>query len=77
MLNVELAYFNDRIKEKEQIGFEEAGRLFREQTGGDYLYQNAEFEAFLKKTLVKDTIDLYNDCIRLADSGKSREPSLI
>ncbi len=69
-LNVELAYFNDREKEKEQLGFEEAGRIFREQTGGNYLDQKAEFESFLKKSLVKDTVDLYNDCIRLAGIEK-------
>ncbi|HPT22164.1 MAG TPA: DUF748 domain-containing protein [Bacteroidales bacterium] len=69
-LNIELAYINDRSKEKEQLGFEEAGRIFNEQTGGDYLRQSGEFEAFIKRTLVKDTIDLYNDCIKLAGVEK-------
>jgi len=69
-LNIELAYFNDRTKEKEQIGLEETGRIFREQTGNDYTRQSEAFEAFLKRTLVKDTIDLYNDCIKLAGREK-------
>ncbi len=70
-LTVDLAYFNDRSKEKEQVGLEEAGRIFRQQTGGDYIEQSGEFEAFLKKTLVTDTIDLYRDCIRLAGTEKT------
>ena len=69
-LDIELAYFNDRSKEKEQIGLEEAGKIFREQTGDDYIRQRDRFEAFLKKTLVKDTIDLYIDCIRLTGFEK-------
>ena len=69
-LNIELAYINDRSKEKEQLGFEEAGRIFNEQTGDDYVRQSGEFESFIKRTLVKDTIDLYNDCIKLAGIEK-------
>jgi hypothetical protein len=69
-LNIELAYFNDRSLEKEQIGIEEAGRLFRQQTGEDYTRQKEEFEAFIRKTLAKDTIDLYKDCIKIAGQGK-------
>ena len=69
-LNIELAYFNDRTKEKEQIGLEEAGKIFNTRTGDDYLKHSEAFEAFLKKTLVKDTIDLYNDCIKLAGIEK-------
>jgi hypothetical protein len=70
-LTVDLAYLNDRIIEKEQVGLEEAGRIFHRQTGGDYTTQKSEFEAFLKRSLVKDTIDLYNDCIRLAGIEKT------
>jgi hypothetical protein len=69
-LNVELAYFNDRGLEKEQIGYEEAGRIFKQQTGNDYTSDKEAFEAFLKKALVKDTIDLYKDCIKLAGPEK-------
>ena len=65
-LIIELAYFNDRAKEKELIGFEEAGRIFREQTGEDHTRQTVLFEEFLRKTLAKDTIDLYSDCIKIA-----------
>ena len=69
-LNIELAYFNDRTKEKEQIGLEEAGKIFREQTGNDYTKQSEAFEAFIKSTLVKDTLDYFNDCIKLAGTEK-------
>ncbi len=69
-LNIELAYFNDRTKEKEQIGLEEAGKIFREKTGNDYTKQSEEFEAFIKSTLVKDTLDYFNDCIKLAGIEK-------
>jgi hypothetical protein len=69
-LNIELAYFNDRAMEKEQLGYEEAGRIFRDQTGMDYATQKNDFEAFLKRTLAKDTIDLYKDCIKLAGTEK-------
>jgi len=69
-LDIELAYFNDRTKEREHLGYEEAGRIFREKTGDDYIRQSEAFEAFLKQTLVKDTIDLYNDCMRLAGIEK-------
>ena len=69
-LNIELAYFNDRTKEKEQIGLEEAGKIFNTRTGDDYLKHTEAFESFLKKTLVKDTLDLYNDCIKLAGIEK-------
>jgi hypothetical protein len=69
-LNIELTYFNDRIKEKEQIGLEEAGRIFRKQTGNNYATEREKFEIFLRDTLAKDTIDLYNDCIKLAGKGR-------
>ena len=69
-LNVELAYFNDRTLEKELIAYEEAGRMFREKTGNDHTGKKEEFEAFLKATLAKDTIDLYKDCITLAGPEK-------
>jgi hypothetical protein len=69
-LNIELAYFNDRTKEKEQIGLEEAGKILREQTGNDYTKQSEAFEAFIKSTLVKDTLDYFNDCIKLAGTEK-------
>ena len=52
--------------EKEQIGVQEAGRIFQEKTGLDYIKQSDKFEDFLKTTLAKDTIDLYKDCIKLA-----------
>ena len=69
-LNVELAYFNDRTMEKELIAYEEAGKMFREQTGNDYISKKEEFEIFLKTTLAKDTIDLYKDCMTLAGPEK-------
>jgi hypothetical protein len=69
-LIIELAYFNDRTKEKEQIGLEEAGKIFLEKTGNDYTKQSGEFEAFIKSTLVKDTLDYFNDCIKLAGIEK-------
>jgi hypothetical protein len=69
-LNIELAYFNDRTKEEQQIGFEEAGRIFREETGENNIGQNDKFEAFLKKALEKDTLDLYNDCIKVVGVEK-------
>jgi hypothetical protein len=70
-LNIELAYFNDRTKEKELIGLDEAGKIFREKTGDDYTKHGEEFEAFIKQTLGKDTIDYYNDCIKLAGIEKT------
>jgi hypothetical protein len=69
-LNVELVYFNDRTMEKEAIAYEEAGRMLREKTGDDYTAKKEEFEAFLKTTLAKDSIDLYKDCIALAGPEK-------
>jgi len=69
-MNIELAYFNDRAKEKEQIGYEIAGSIFRDQRGGDYISQSDEFKAFLRSTLTKDTTDLYNDCIKVAGIEK-------
>jgi hypothetical protein len=69
-LNIELAYFNDRLKEKEQIGLEEAGRIFGEKTGNNYIREREKFEIFLMDTLAKDTVDLYKDCIRLAGPGR-------
>lgn len=65
-LNIELAYFNDRLKEKEQIGFEEALSVFEKQTGDKYDSNNEEFLDFLKTSLQKDSIDLFNDCIKIA-----------
>jgi hypothetical protein len=70
-LNIELAYFNDRTKEKEQIGLEEAGKIFHEQTGNDFTKQSEAFEAFIKSTLGKDTLDYFNDCIKLAGIEKT------
>jgi len=69
-MNIELAYLNDRAKEKEQIGYEIAGSIFKEQGGGDYISQSDEFKAFLMSSLAKDTTDLYNDCIKLAGIEK-------
>jgi len=69
-LKIELAYFNDRLTEKEQIGLEEAGRIYGELTGDNYIRQRDRFEMFLMDTLAKDTIDLYSDCIKLAGVAK-------
>ena len=65
-LDIELAYFNDRAKEKEQIAFEEAVSVFEKQTGNDYNTNNEKFRDYLKTALQKDSIDLYSDCIIMA-----------
>jgi hypothetical protein len=70
-LIIELAYFNDRELEKKQIGLEVAGSLFNKQTGENYIIQKDKFEEFLKTSLLKDTIDLYNDCLILAGVDKT------
>jgi hypothetical protein len=75
-LTIELAYFNDREKEKDQVGIEEAGRIFKEKTGNDYLKESDQFKSFLKTTLGKDSIDLYVDCIKVAGIEKVNAISL-
>lgn len=57
-LLIELIYFNDVEKEKDQIAINEAGKLFMAKTGKDYLEDEDEFIEFLKVEAKSDSLEI-------------------
>ena len=57
-LEIELVYFNDIEKEKEQIAVAEAGKMFEEQTRGSYPEDEESFIEFLKDQTKSDSISI-------------------
>lgn len=57
-LAIELVYFNDVEKEKEQIAISEAGKLFMAKTGKDYLKDQDKFIEFLNVEANSDSLDV-------------------
>lgn len=57
-LAIELVYFNDVEKEKEQIAISEAGKLFMAKTGKDYLKDQDKFIEFLNVEANSDSLDI-------------------
>ncbi len=57
-LAIELVYFNDVEKEKEQIAISEAGKIFIAKTGKDYIKDEDEFIEFLKVEAKSDSLEI-------------------
>gem|GEM_PF-566002 len=57
-LEIELVYFNDLEKEKEQIAIAEAGKMFEEQTSRSYTENEDSFIAFLKDQTKSDSLSV-------------------
>lgn len=66
-LEIELVYFNDIEKEKEAIAIAQAGKMFAEETSGNYQEKEKEFTQFLQAKLGVDTLDVRTACMQLAD----------
>ncbi len=57
-LLIELVYFNDVEKEKNQIAINEAGKIFMAKTGKDYIKDEEEFIEFLKVEAKSDSLEI-------------------
>ncbi|MBE0636905.1 MAG: DUF748 domain-containing protein [Bacteroidales bacterium] len=57
-LVIELVYFNDVEKEKDQIAINEAGKIFMAKTGKDYMKDEDEFIEFLKVEAKSDSLEI-------------------
>lgn len=57
-LEIELVYFNDIEKEKEQIAISQAGKMFEEQTNDSYAEDEDSFIAFLKDQTKSDSLSI-------------------
>ncbi len=57
-LEIELVYFNDIETERRQITVNEAGKLFRSETGKNYLSDEKDFIDFLKEKTKADSVDI-------------------
>jgi len=68
-LGIELVYFNDIEKEKEQISVAEADKKFSSETGKDYLADKEDFDKYIAKKVQSDSIDLKLACLELTDKG--------
>jgi hypothetical protein len=68
-LEIELVYFNDVGKEKEQIAKKYVGERFNQETGKDYQKDREDFLDFLRKGAVPDTLDLENSCMKLVEAS--------
>jgi len=68
-LEIELVYFNDVGKEKEQIAKQHVGERFKQETGKDYQKDREDFLDFLRKGSVPDTLDLENSCMKLVEAS--------
>jgi hypothetical protein len=68
-LKIELVYFNDLEKEKEQITMVEAGKLFNAETGGDYLADDTGFMEFLRTKTSSDSLNILDASKSLVAAG--------
>ncbi len=57
-LEIEMVYFNDVEKEKEEIAVAEAAKLFETSTGKSYLEYNEDFIDFLKTETQSDSVNV-------------------
>ena len=68
-LGIELVYFNDIEKEKEQIAIDLLGQKFNSKRR-DYKKDEEEFARYVHKKIKNDTIDIGRACLQLADTEK-------
>ncbi|MGD9328202.1 MAG: DUF748 domain-containing protein [Cyclobacteriaceae bacterium] len=57
-LDIELIYFNDIEKEKDQVAIDSVGRLYKLKSGKEYKLDDPEFEEFLSRESGSDSIDI-------------------
>ena len=69
-LEIELVYFNDIEKEKEQIAVDEAGKLFNNSTGNDYRIDKEDFVEFLKSKIATDSIDIIESSKKIVQASR-------
>ena len=69
-MKIELAYYNDTELEKKEIAMDEAGKLFKLSTGGDYKRDKAQFSAFIAQKLKSDTVNLVSGSVQLIGNQK-------
>lgn len=68
-LGIELVYFNDIDKEKEQIAIDLLGQKFNSKRR-DYKRDKDEFAKYVHKKIKNDTIDVGRACLQLAEVEK-------
>lgn len=64
-LDIELVYFNDVGKEREQIARKKAGELFYQETGKDDEKDQEDFLVYLEKKIAPDSLDPESACLKL------------
>jgi hypothetical protein len=57
-LEIELVYFNDEEKEKDEIAVAEAGKIFENGTGKNHVENRDDFINFLKSETQADSINI-------------------
>ena len=68
-LGIELVYFNDVVKEKEQIAIDLVGQKFNTKRR-NYKMDKESFAQWVHKKIKNDTIDIGRACMLLADVAK-------
>jgi hypothetical protein len=58
-LDIELIYFNDIEKEKDQVAVDSVGRLYSLISGKEYKPDDPEFEEFISRESGSDSIDIH------------------
>ncbi|MEZ5199420.1 MAG: hypothetical protein R2764_24470 [Bacteroidales bacterium] len=66
-LDIELVYFNDRQKEKEQIAIAKIGIEFNSKTNKDYLNDQKEFSEFVYSQPGSDSLAIGKACLSIAE----------
>ena len=68
-LGIELVYFNDIDKEKEQIAINEVGKMFYSKTKKDYEKEEEDFRNFIQSKTKSDTLDIIDGCLALTNKS--------
>ena len=69
-LGIELVYFNDIDKEKEQIAINEVGKMFYSKTKKDYEKEEEDFRNFIQSKTKSDTLDIIDGCLALTNKSE-------
>jgi len=58
-LDIELVYFNDVEKEKDQLAIDSVGKMFSMQSGKEFKLDDPDFENFLAQETGSDSLDIH------------------
>ncbi len=65
-LKIEMVYYNDIEKEKEEIAIMETGKIFLAKTGKQPEEDKKRYEKFLEKEAGSDTLNIEAACLKIA-----------